>query len=97
MLDNRVHCSRCESRMALETAVDFRWYTCQCPRRIPVEDLDRIVLGLAYEHRRQLGDHEFLTLDDEPSMIERHVAGVRVGLDWSRPTVDWTSSARPTP
>lgn len=93
MLAERVYCSRCGTAMVIQTAVGFRWYACGCPRRIAVEDLDGIVLGLAYEYRRQLGDREFLTLDDEPTMIDRLVVSVRVGLDWSRPTVDWTNAA----
>ncbi|WFE53034.1 hypothetical protein [Micromonospora sp. WMMD1155] len=55
-----------------------------------MDDLDCIVLGLAYEHRRRVSDREFLTLDEEPAMIARIVARVYVGPDWSRPTVEWT-------
>lgn len=100
MLADRVRCTRCGRFFRIRSAVGFHWYMCQCPRRISVDDLDGIVLGLAYEHRRQLDDREFLTLDDEPTMIHRLVVVVRVGLDWSRPTVDWVSAAthqRPTP
>jgi len=80
--------------MVIRAAAGFSWYECGCPRRIAVEDLDGIVLGLAYEHCRQLGDREFLTLDDEPAMIDRLVVAVHVGLDWSHPTVDWRGAAR---
>lgn len=73
--------------------VGLRWYTCECPRRIAVEDLDHIVLGLAYEHRRRLGDREFLTLHDETAMIARLVISVRIGPDWSKPIVQWSDSA----
>ena len=89
MLAERVSCSRCDTPMLVEAANGFRGYVCNCPRRIAVDDLDAIVVGLAYEHRRQLGDREFLTLDEEPAMINRLVVAVRVGLDWSQPTVRW--------
>jgi hypothetical protein len=89
ILTERVQCIRCKTAMAVRTAVGFCWYECKCPRRIAVEDLDAIVLGLAYEHCRQLGDREFLTLDDEFAMMDRLVVTVHVGLDWSHPTVDW--------
>jgi hypothetical protein len=92
MLAERVHCIRCNTPMATRSAAGFQRYVCPCPRSIAVEDLDGIVLGLTYEHRRQLGEREFLALDDEPTMIDRLVVEVRVGLDWSRPTVDWTSN-----
>ncbi len=100
MLPERVCCTRCDTFFRIRSASGFHWYVCQCPRRISVDDLDGIVLGLAYEHCRQLGDREFLTLDDEPTMILRLVVVVRVGLDWSRPTVEWVSAAthpRPVP
>ena len=93
MLADRVCCTRCDTIFRIQTATGFHCYVCQCPRRIGVDDLDGIVLGLAYEHRRQLGDREFLTLDDEPTMIGRLVGVVRIGLDWSRPIVDWISAA----
>jgi hypothetical protein len=93
ILAERVQCVRCKKAMVIRTAVGFRWYECECPRRIAVEDLDAIVLGLAYEHCRQLGDREFLTLDDEPAMIDRLVVAIHVGLDWSHPTVDWLGIA----
>lgn len=89
ILADRVQCIRCETAMVIRTAVGFCWYECECPRRIALEDLDAIVLGLAYEHCRQLGGREFLTLDDELAMIDRLVVAVHVGLDWSSPSVDW--------
>lgn len=93
VLAERVHCIRCNTAMAIRTAAGFCWYECGCPRRIAVEDLNGIVLGLAYEHCRQLGDREFLTIDDESAMIDRLVVAVRVGLDWAHPTVDWRGDA----
>lgn len=93
ILADRVQCIRCKTAMVIRTAVDFSWYECECPRRIALEDLDAIVLGLAHEHCRQLGDRKFLTLDNELEMIDRLVVTVNVGLDWSSPTVDWRNVA----
>jgi hypothetical protein len=96
LLAGRTCCTRCNRRMEVRSAAGFRWYTCRCPRRIAVEDLDGIVLGLVYEHRRLLGERRFLTLDDEPAMIGEFVAEVRVGLDWSRPAVRWAGDPAPS-
>ena len=97
VLAERVQCIRCETAMVIRTTVGFCWYECECPRRIAVEDLTAIVLGLAYEHCRQLGDREFLILDDELAMIDQLVVTVHVGLDWSHPTVDWRGTAARLP
>jgi hypothetical protein len=91
LLDARFHCSRCHTKFVVRTAANLRWYACSCPRRISVLDIDGIVIGLAYEHRRRLGEREFLALDDELAMVSRLVAEVRVGVSWSRPTVRWTA------
>jgi hypothetical protein len=93
MLAERLDCTRCETTMVVRVISPFRWYTCRCRRRIAVDDLDGIVLGLAYEQRRRVSDREFLTLDDEPAMIVRVVARVRIGPDWTRPTIEWTPIA----
>lgn len=97
MLAERLDCTRCETTMAVRFTNPFRWYTCRCPRRIAVDDLDGIVLGLAYEQRRRISDREFLTLDDEPAMIARIVVKVHIGLDWSRPSVEWAPIASVLP
>ncbi len=91
MLADRLFCSRCKTSMHFDSDAGFRWYVCQCPRRVAVDDLDRIVVGLTYEYRRQLGDREFLTLDEESVMISRLVVTVQVGLDWSQPIVHWAA------
>jgi hypothetical protein len=93
MLVGRVYCSRCAAQMVTGSAGGFSWYACDCPRRIAVDDLDGIAIGLTYEYRRTLGDRQSMKLDDEPAMLNELVEAVHVGLDWSRPKIDWIGAA----
>ncbi|HET6212902.1 MAG TPA: hypothetical protein VFE14_08530 [Micromonosporaceae bacterium] len=89
MLEGLLRCEICGAAAVVRAVRDERRYVCACPRHLPVDCLDVVVLGLVYDRRRQLGKPLDAALGDEPALLRTFVAEVTVGKDWSRPTITW--------